>query len=130
MVMPYVDALTTWDIDFGRELWQALRQNKIFPAHGVFWLLDSENGWRLLVATPRIDEVGRRKAYEELGNLTRGVVPGASQSLLVELTSPRTPLYQALRSVFAKTASVEGARLGNTQIGGMFIDDAYLYEIR
>jgi hypothetical protein len=130
MVMPYVDALTTWEIDFGRKLWQALRQNETFPARGVFWLLDSENGWRLLVATPRIDDVGRRKAYEELGNLTRGVVPGPNQPLLVELVSPRTPLYQALRSVFGKTASVEGARLGNTQIGGMYIDDAYLYEIR
>ncbi|MFZ0814718.1 MAG: hypothetical protein WAM78_04325 [Candidatus Sulfotelmatobacter sp.] len=128
--MPYVDALTTLDIDFGRQLWQALRQNKIFPALGVFWLLGSENGWRLMVATPRVDEVGRRKAYEELGNLRRGVVPGAGQPLLVELISPRTPLYQALRSVFARTASVEGARLGNTQVGGMYIDDAYLYEIR
>ena len=128
--MPYVDALTTWDIDFGRQLWQALRQDRIFPARGVFWLLDSENGWRLLVATPRVDEVGRRKAYEELGSRTRGVVPGASQSLLVELISPKTPLYEALRSVFGETTSVEGARLGNTQVGGMFIDDAYLYEIR
>ena len=128
--MPYVDALTTWDINFGRKLWQALRQSKIFPADGMFWLLDSENGWRLLVATPRVDQVGRRQAYEELGNLTRGVVPGSSHSMLVELVSPRTPLYQALRSVFGKMASVEGSRLGNTQVGGMFIDDAYLYEIR
>jgi hypothetical protein len=130
MVMPFTTALTTWDIDFGRQLWQALRQDKIFPALGVFWLLDSEDGWRLLVATSRVDEVGRRKAYEELGNRTRGVVPEAGQSLLVELISPKTPLYQAMRSVFGKTASVEGARLGNTQIGGMYIDDAYLYELR
>ncbi len=128
--MPFTTALTTWDIDFGRQLWQALRQDKIFPALGVFWLLDSEDGWRLLVATSRVDEVGRRKAYEELGSRTRGVVPGAGQSLLVELISPKTPLYQAMRSVFGKTASVEGARLGNTQIGGMYIDDAYLYEVR
>jgi hypothetical protein len=130
MVMPYVDALTTWDIDFGKQLWQALRQNRVFPALGVLWLLESENGWRLLVATPRVDEVGRRKAYEELGNLTRGVVPGANQSLKVELISPRTPLYEGLRSVFGKTTSVEGARLGNTQVGGTYIEDAYLYEIR
>jgi hypothetical protein len=130
MVMPYTEALTTWDVDFGHKLWQALRQNRIFPANGVFWLLDSENGWRLLIATPRVDEVGRRKAYEELGNITRGVVAGTNQSLLVELVSPKMPLYQALRSVFGKTASVEGARLGNTQVGGMYIDDAYLYEIR
>lgn len=128
--MPYVDALTTWDIDFGKRLWQVLRQNRFFPVQGVFWLLDSENGWRLIVASPKVDEVGRRKAYEELGNITRGAVPGASQSLLVELISPNLPLYRALRSVFGKTASVEGARLGNTQVDGMYIEDAYLYEIR
>jgi hypothetical protein len=128
--MPYVDALTTWDIDFGKQLWQTLRQNRFFPAQGVFWLLDSENGWRLIVASPRVDEVGRRKAYEELGNITRGVIPGANQSLRVELISPKLPLYQALRSVFGQTASVEGARLGSTQVGGIFIDDAFLYEIR
>jgi hypothetical protein len=128
--MPYVDALTTWDIDFGKQLWHALRQNRIFPAQGFFWLLDSENGWRLIVASPRVDEVGRRKAYEELGNITRGVIPGANQSLRVELISPKLPLYQALRSVFGQTASVEGARLGSTQVGGIYIDDAFLYEIR
>lgn len=128
--MPYVDALTTWDIDFGKELWRVLRTSKSFPAQGVLWLLESENGWRLLVATPRVDEVGRQKAYEQLANATRGVVPGANQPLRIELISPKEPLYQALRSVFAKTASVEGARLGNTQVGGMYIEDAYLYEVR
>lgn len=128
--MPYVDALTSWDIDFGKQLWQALRNNTIFPAQGMLWLLESENGWRLLIATPRVDEVGPRKAYEELGNITRGVVPGAGQPWKIELISPRIPLYQALRRTFGKTASVEGARLGNTQVEGMYIDEAYLYEVR
>lgn len=130
MVMPYVDALTTGDIDFGKELWRALRASKSFPAQGVLWLLESDNGWRLLIATPRVDEVGRQKAYEQLANATRGVVPGANQPLRIELISPKEPLYQALRSVFAQTASVEGARLGNTQVGGMYIEDAYLYEVQ
>jgi hypothetical protein len=130
MVMPYVDALTTWDIDFGRQLWQSLRDDKIFPVQGVLWLLEAENGWRLLVATGRVDEVGRRTAYEELAKITRGVVPGLNQPSKIELISPRLPFYQALRSVFGKTASVEGARLGNTQVGGMYIEDAYLYEVR
>ena len=128
--MPYVDALTTWDIDFGKQLWQSLRPNKVFPVEGVLWLLETENGWRLLIATPRVDAVGRRKAYEELANITRGVIPGANQPLRIELISPKEPLYQALRSIFGKTASVEGARLGNTQVGGMYIEDAYLYEVR
>jgi hypothetical protein len=84
----------------------------------------------LLIATPRFDAVVRRNAYEELENITRGVVPGANQPLRIELISPKEPLYQALRSVFGKTASVEGARLANTQAGGMYIEDAYVYEVQ
>jgi hypothetical protein len=127
MVMPYVDALTSWDIDFGKQLWESLRNNQFFPVQGMLWFLESENGWRLLVATRKVDEVGRRKAYEELANMTRGVVAGTNQPSKIELISPRVPLYQALRSLFRDPASVEGARLSNTQVDGIYIDDAYLY---
>jgi hypothetical protein len=129
--MAYVEALTGTDIDFGRSLWHALRGNKTFPAHGALWLSQSESdAWHLLVATPRVDEIGPRKAYEELFRVAQRLPSSSEQLSRIELVSPRQPLYQALRSVFGKAASVEGARLGNTQIGGKYIHDAYLYEIR
>ncbi|MGB9234124.1 MAG: hypothetical protein WCC04_06890 [Terriglobales bacterium] len=129
--MAYVEALTGTDIDFGKVLWRALRGNKIFPADGALWLSQSDSdSWHLLVATPRVDEIGPRKAYEELSKITQRLSANSEQLSRIELISPRQPLYQALRSVFGKTASVEGARLGNTQIGGRYINDAYLYEIR
>ena len=129
--MAYVEALNGADIDFGKALWHALRRNKKFRAIGALWSFKSESGeWHLLIATPRVDEIGPRKAYEELSDLTRRVPADSAQLLRIELISPKQPFYQALRSVFGKTPSVEGARLGNTQIGGRYIDDAYLYEIR
>jgi hypothetical protein len=131
MVMAYVEVLTEADIEFGRALWHGLRRNKRFPAKGVLWLFQSESGeWHLLVATPRVDEVGPLKAYEELAGITRHMPADTTQVQKIELISPKLPFYQALRLVFGKTASVEGARLGNTQVGGMYIPDAYLYEIR
>src|SRR6266478_9125672 len=131
MVMAYVEALTATDIDFGKSLWNVLRGNKIFPANGALWLSQSESdAWHLLVATPRVDEIGPRKAYEELFRITQRLPSSSDQLSRIELISPQQPFYQALRSVFGKTASVEGARLGNTQIGGRYINDAYLYEIR
>ena len=97
----------------------------------ALWLSQSESDeWHLLIATPRVDAVGPRKAYEELSDITRSIHADSAQLLRIELISPKQPFYQALRSVFGKAASVEGARLGNTQIGGMYINDAYLYEIR
>lgn len=109
-----------------------LRTSRTFPALGVLWLFrsDSNNEWHLLIATPRVDEVGARKAYTELAPITRRMNADSDQLSRVVVISPRIPLYQGLRSVFGNTASVEGARLGNTQVGGVYIDDAYLYEIR
>jgi|SRR5208283_3213666 hypothetical protein len=131
MVMAYVEALNGADIDFGKALWHALRRNKKFRANGALWSFKSKSGeWHLVIATPLVDEIGPRKAYEELSDLTRRIPADSAQLLRIELISPKQPFYQALRSVFGKTASVEGARLGNTQIGGRYIDDAYLYEIR
>ena len=129
--MAYVESLTGTDIEFGKALWHRLRGNNTFPARGALWLFQSESGeWHLVIATPRVDEVGPRKAYEELSNITRLIPADSEQLLRIELISPMQPIYQALRTVFNKTKSVEGARLGNTQIGGMYINDAYLYEIR
>jgi hypothetical protein len=130
MVMAYVEALTVPDIEFGKILWQSLRGNRVFPVNGMFWLFQMESGeWHLFVATPRVDAVGPRSAYKELAEIMKSIPADSTQLLKVELISPKHPFYQALRSVFGETASVEGARLGNTQIGGMYIDDAYLYEI-
>lgn len=131
MVMLYVEALTGPDIEFGKTLWQSLRTNRTFPTDGVLWLFQLQSGkWHLLIATPRVDAVGPKNAYAELAETTKRIPADSTQLLKVELISPKHPLYQALRSVFGQNASVEGARLGNTQIGGMYIDDAYLYEIR
>lgn len=129
--MAYVEALTGTDIEFGKKLWQSLRANKAFPTSGILWLFQLDSGeWHLLIATPRVDHVGPRNAYAELAEITKRIPSDSGQLLRVELISPKHPFYQALRSVFGQTASVEGARLGNTQIGGMYIDDAYLYEVR
>lgn len=129
--MPYVETLEATDIAFGKVLWNALRGNKSFPADGAFWHFQSESGrWHLLIASPRVDQIGPREAYRELLDITRRMSVESDQFMRIELISPMQPLYQALRSVFGTTASVEGSRLGSTQIGGRYIDDAYLYEIR
>ncbi|HEY6348525.1 MAG TPA: hypothetical protein VI636_03855 [Candidatus Angelobacter sp.] len=127
----YVEALTAPDIEFGKRLWESLRTNTAFPINGILWLFRLQSGeWHLMIATSRVDAVGPKDAYAELASFTKSISASWSQLPRIELISPRHPFYQALRSVFGETTSVEGARLGNTQIGGMYIDDAYLYEIR
>ena len=131
MEMSYVEVLKDADIEFGKKLWQALRKSKKFPIQGMFWLFEPHTAeWHLVIATTKVDQIGQRDAYRELADVTRKIPADSYQLLKIQLVSPNQALYQALRSVFSQTASVEGARLGNTQVGGMFIGDAYLYEIR
>jgi hypothetical protein len=131
VVMSYVATLNEVDIEFGRRLWQSLRTNPNFPIAGAFWLLEPEGGeWHLIIASPKVDELGPRDAFRELAEETRSIPAEFGQRLKIVLISPKQPMYQALRSVFGQTASVEGARLGGTQVAGTYIDDAYLYEVR
>src|SRR5271155_5778862 len=98
--MAIIVDLTGTDMDFGKVLWNVLRQNKKLRASGALWLFQPEAGeWHFVVATPRVDEVGPRKAYEELSDITRQISVDASKLLKIELISPREPFYEALRSV-------------------------------
>jgi hypothetical protein len=129
--MSYVAALSGPDLDYGKGLWQLLRNNEDFPIQGVLWLLEPEAGeYRLIITSSKVDSLGLRHAYRELAEVTRSIPAGFGQQFRIELMSPRHPVYQALRSVFAHTTAVEGTRLGNTMVGGTYIDDAYLYEVR
>ncbi|HEY3972769.1 MAG TPA: hypothetical protein VGM18_07180 [Candidatus Sulfotelmatobacter sp.] len=127
--MPYIAmGLTDADVEFGKNLWHELRVSQRFPIAGMFWLLDGE--WHLVIASPVVDELGPRDSYRKLAEIVRLNQGDSARLLRVQLISPRNPLYEALRSVFGKTASVEGARLGGSQVGGMYIEDAYLYGVR
>ncbi|MGC2061084.1 MAG: hypothetical protein WA653_22680, partial [Candidatus Sulfotelmatobacter sp.] len=94
--MAIVETLTGTDMDFGKVLWNVLRRNNKFRANGALWLLQPEAGeWHFVIATPRVDEVGPRKAYEELSQITRQIAADSSTLLKIELISPRQPFYEA-----------------------------------
>jgi hypothetical protein len=121
-------ALSDEDIEFGRRLWHELSASPQFPVKGVLWLLEGE--WHLVIASEVVDKIGARDAYRKLAEVVT-LEPAESFKLSrINLIGTRHPLYQGLKSVFAKTASVEGARLGGSQVGGVYVEDAYLYGVR
>ncbi|MFZ0955832.1 MAG: hypothetical protein WAN60_05790 [Candidatus Sulfotelmatobacter sp.] len=121
-------ALNDADIEFGRKLWQELSANPQFPVRGVWWLLEGE--WHLVIASEVVDKLGARDAYRKLAEVVPHAPAEGSQLSRIDLIGTKHPLYQGLSSVFAKAASVEGARLGGSQVGGVYIEDAYLYGVR
>lgn len=127
----YVDYLTEEDKTFGRNVWETLRHQTGFPAVGSLWLYEPDSGsWNLVIASPRVDEIGARDAYRELAVVIQNVPSKGNQFLKLRLVGLHDPTYTALRSVFGSTASVDGALLGDTMVNGVFVEGAYLYEVR
>lgn len=123
--------LTPEDVEFGRKLWQELgTPASRFPVRGMFWLLEGD--WHLVIASEIVDKHGPRDAYRELDKVVH--VPPRDSSILskIDLISPKSPLYEAFRRLWANTPAerVEGRRLASSQVAGMFVEDVYFYGVR
>lgn len=102
-----------------------------FPITVALWLLQKERDeWKLVIATPLYDQLGAQKAYLQLIKTLSSDGPVALSDLPIRLESNHRPLIKALRKLFGKAASVQGMRLGLQSIGGVWIDDAYVYRIK
>lgn len=122
--------LVGMDVEAGQRLLHHLDE-ALFKVSAAFWFFSSERqDWRLWIATPVVDEAGKRGAYLRLGDVLRAAEPELLMHPVVHLVSPKEKLIRSLRRIFGKTASVEGMRLGNNIVDGIFIEDAYVYRIR
>lgn len=128
--MPHVATLTESDLKFGKKITEKLKAAK-FSFKGTLWLYnENEDDWQLVIGSDLVDQKGPRDTYLELAKSISEVGGSDFQRLRITVVSPKTPLFSALRSVFATASDVEGARLQNTTVGGVLVSDAYLYEIK
>jgi hypothetical protein len=123
--------LTEEDKDFGKRVWETLRAQQTFPVRGALWLFDPDSEkWNLVIASPRVEQIGVRDTYRELAAIIADVPARDSQWLQLQLVGPSDPTYNALRSAFGETFSTEGGRLNHSMVNGVFVEHAYLYEVR
>jgi hypothetical protein len=123
--------LTDEDIAFGKKLWHELgTEGSPFPVRGMFWLLEGE--WHLVVASEVAEKLGPRDAYRELDKVVHVPPTESSELSKIDLISPKSPLYEAFRALWTNTPPerVEGRRLSNSQVAGMYIEDVYFYGVR
>lgn len=123
--------LTDEDVAFGKKLWHELgTKDSAFPVRGMFWLLESE--WHLVIASEIVDKLGPRDAYRALDKAVRIAPAESSQLSKIDLISPKSPLYEAFRTLWANTPPnrVEGRRLASSQVAGMYVEDVYFYGVR
>lgn len=127
-----MDKATLVDIDItaGERVLQILDRAS-FKVRVALWLYSSEfEAWRLIIASPLVDAEGPQKAYIRLLSALRASDPDLTANLTITLVSPKDSLMRALRRRFGTASSVNGMRLGNNVIDGVFVEQAYVYRIK
>lgn len=123
------ETLLNSDVEFGEKVLDTLDAAG-FPVSAALWLRrgDEEN-LSLLLASPLYDKLGMSKANLQM---VTAIIAGKQDWMRVplRLTGTRDPLIRDLRRIFGKTESVKGMRLGSQMLGGIWVDEAYVYRLR
>jgi hypothetical protein len=122
------EALTEQMIAAGAELTQCLDRAR-WPVVASLWLFEPENNqWRLLLASPAVDQEGPRQSYRHVSDALREIDTAVSLES-VSVVSSEDPLVRVFRSAYRTGQAIEGRRVFRSAINGHFVDDAYVYRI-
>jgi hypothetical protein len=94
----------------------------------MYAITADDGGWRLMIASPSIDQTSKLKAYKQVLE----PLQGWSRYLLPQLVvfDMKDPMVRELRKTFAGAGDVTGMRLGGQLFGNRVIEDAYVYRIQ
>ncbi len=121
-------ALVEKDIDTGRKLVEALDSAR-FPVSAALWLYTAEwDEWRLLIASPVVDEEGPKKSYAKI-HAALSKLPATISIKNVSAVSPKEKLIQLLTKAVYTGPGISGIRFTRNAVNGEFIEDAYIYRL-
>lgn len=124
--------LVSQEIEEGQRLIDALKAADL-SVDSALWLYAPEpETWRLMLTSPLYDHKGPLKTYEAILSVFREVKP----ELKIDWTalvavSPKHELIQGLRQLQQLwNLNLSGKRLTNNMVNRMWIEDAYIYQIK
>lgn len=119
------------DIKAGEVLLNKLDEIK-FKVKAALWFYstDSEE-WRLIFASPTVDEKGPKNAYEKVQSHLQGLKKQHKLSLQnISLVSPNDKLIKLLRTAIKTGPGISGIRFTKNVINNVLIEDAYIYRLQ
>jgi len=116
----------------GKELIEAL-DNKELNIKAAMWFYFAESDeWKLLIATPMVDEKGPKEAYR-LIQMVIGEMPATSKTSIsfkdVIVLSPRDDPIALVGKMIRTGPGLSGIRFTKNVINNKLIDDAYIYRL-
>lgn len=125
----YKTILVSQPIEDGEHLLKNL-EGKGFPISAAFWYyLDDDMRWRLIIASPTVDQQGSRKSYEVIiGALEELGRPPQLTVTDISVVSPTWPEFQDMRRTI-ESAGVARIKIAGTPRAplGLAFEDFYIY---
>jgi hypothetical protein len=123
-------ALVGPDINLGSEVLRLLDAAS-FPLTVALWIFKDETGeWEFTIGSPLYDKAGGIQSYRRLLAALAPLDPNVLHDLPIRILSLKNPLIRGLRRALGKTAPGDGIRIGGHAVGGIWVDDGYVYRIR
>lgn len=123
--------VTAIDVEGGARLLKAMDQAAL-DICAALWLYTSEtSAWRLIVATPKLEQLGPRALYRQIQSMLAELDPPCNIELSdVSVVNPESNLIKSLR-VTHKTSSdaILNTVFTNTSINNVFIEGAVIYRM-
>jgi len=120
--------LVTEQIDAGAKL--AAEFDKRTPLQAAFWLKESEDGqWYLYLVSDQINDTNFDLAYGEVHRLLGRGSHLWLDPFQVKVAGVENPLAKAVIAIQQRYPSPFATRLRNRMLGGVSVDEVYVYPI-
>ena len=124
-------ALVTIDVEGGAKLLKAMDQ-AMLDVCAALWLYISEiSTWRLIVATPKLEQLGPRAIYLQIQSVLTELEPPCNITLDdISVVNPESNLIKSLRSTYKTSPdAIDKTVLTNGSINNIFIEAAVIYRM-
>ncbi len=122
--------LVSYDIENGKEVISALDNDGKTPDVALWAKLPDYEGWRLVIASDRLDHSPSLSGYDEINAAMRKAGISYRKRPAIYWRPMDKPFIQALRQAFATAKDTYGMRLGGQKFGDQYLEDAFVYRIR
>jgi len=98
----------------------------------AFWLLNAEEKtWKLTIVSPIVDTEGARSYYRRIDDINESAKPDENIIALhdIDVSDTDNPIVKAIKRSVLGNAILENNRLGRNTVGGVYIEDIYLYRV-